>query len=113
MCVTCRKARTSTASRGVRLLQTYGIDLDDYEAMLAAQGGGCAICGRKPRYNLDVDHDHATGMVRGLLCKLDNRRLLPAARDSVETLEAAIQYLKYPPAIYALAGPHYVPEAKA
>lgn len=55
--------------RNNELVRRYGITLADYVAMLRAQGGGCAICGQKPtRRNLAVDHDHATGKVRGLLC---------------------------------------------
>jgi hypothetical protein len=53
-----------------------GITDDDYEALLAAQGGGCAICGNPPKTRrLHVDHDHKTGKVRGLLCHRCNRAL--------------------------------------
>lgn len=41
--------------------------------MLAEQGGGCAICGREAGSQaLDVDHNHTTGKVRGLLCRRCN-----------------------------------------
>jgi Recombination endonuclease VII len=47
----------------------YGITPDQYQALLTAQGGGCAICGAAPgKRRLHVDHDHATGTVRGVLC---------------------------------------------
>jgi hypothetical protein len=53
-----------------------GVSDADYEALLAAQGGGCAICGNPPKTRrLDVDHDHKTGKVRGLLCHRCNRAL--------------------------------------
>jgi hypothetical protein len=53
-----------------------GVSDEDYAAMLEAQGGGCAICGAKPKTRrLHVDHDHATGKVRGLLCHRCNRAL--------------------------------------
>lgn len=53
-----------------------GLTIEDYDRMLAAQGGGCAICGTTPKTRrLDTDHDHATGAVRGLLCHRCNRAL--------------------------------------
>lgn len=56
--------------RAYRLQYTYGITLADYRRMLHWQGGKCAICRRSPPKGkrLYVDHDHATGAVRGLLC---------------------------------------------
>jgi hypothetical protein len=57
-------------NRDAHLRRTFGITLEDFDAMLAAQGGGCAICGRPAPEgsSLHVDHDHETGVVRGLLC---------------------------------------------
>jgi len=58
------------------LIANYGITIEDYDAMLAAQGGGCAICHTPPRSKrLHVDHDHADGRVRGLLCYHCNRTI--------------------------------------
>jgi hypothetical protein len=108
-CSTCRRKSRSGATRGVRLVQTYGISTEDYELMLAYQNGACAICRRTPRYHMDVDHCHKTGAIRGLLCKLCNRRLLPAARDDVPTLFRAVDYLQRPPASDALGRPATVP----
>lgn len=49
---------------------------DEYETRLESQGGVCAICGNPPaKRKLSVDHDHATGLVRGLLCFRCNRAL--------------------------------------
>ena len=49
---------------------------DEYEAMLEAQGGVCAICKEKPKGSrLSVDHVHGTDQVRGLLCNLCNPAL--------------------------------------
>ena len=53
-----------------------GVGDDEYEWMLAEQGGVCAICGSPPKSRrLHVDHDHKTGAVRGLLCFRCNRAL--------------------------------------
>ena len=91
----CQKKRARATAKNRRLVETYGITLADYSALLSSQGNACAICGRTPRYALDVDHDHKTGLIRGLCCKMCNRHLLPAARDSLTTLMAAHVYLEY------------------
>ena len=58
-------------------IRMYGIDVPDYERILEEQGGGCYICGKQPepKRALDIDHDHKTGKVRGLLCSNHNRGL--------------------------------------
>jgi hypothetical protein len=75
--------------------RTYGLSADEVDAMLASQGGGCAICGRLPDRlgSLHLDHDHATGTLRGLLC-VDCNHGLGKFRDDVELLAAAIEYLR-------------------
>ncbi len=77
------------------LKKTYGISIEQYEAMFANQGERCAIClGTEPRTTKSwhVDHDHVTGTVRGILCSPCNL-LLGIARDRVVILEGAIRYL--------------------
>lgn len=49
----------------------YGVSLPDFEKMVAAQNGKCAICGKVPK-KLCVDHCHTTNKVRGLLCRKCN-----------------------------------------
>lgn len=55
----------------------YGITLEQYNAMRAAQNGCCAICGITPteKRQLHVDHCHSTGRVRALLCSPCNTQL--------------------------------------
>lgn len=75
----------------------YGISLADYRAICAAQGGRCAICEQVPygtgkSATLHVDHDHVSGLVRGLLCDSCNRAIgLLGERLSV--LQRAMHYL--------------------
>jgi len=69
-----------------------GLTIEQYDAMLASQGGGCAICGATPKTRrLDTDHDHRTGQIRGLLCHRCNRAL-PSWVDAV-WLDLASRYL--------------------
>ena len=76
----------------------YGLELGEYEKLLAGQGGVCYICKRPPyKVRLSVDHDHKTGITRGLLCMRCNR-LLGWVRDDANVLESAAEYLKDPPA---------------
>lgn len=75
----------------------FGITLSDFNDMLSAQDGGCAICGqtqtRPGTKYLAVDHCHTTGKIRGLLCDRCNRGL-GFFKDSPELLVAAAEYLK-------------------
>lgn len=59
------------------LRREYGITLEQYLAMLAAQGGTCAICETAPteKKHLHVDHCHESGRVRALLCGACNTQL--------------------------------------
>lgn len=111
VCTPCQKSQRRIAARSAHLMKTYGITWEQYQAVLEQQGFRCAICWRVPKYSMDVDHDHKTGLVRGLLCKVCNRHLLPAAKDDTLTLEQAMHYLRYPPAIMTL-GEVRVPSAQ-
>lgn len=78
-----------------RLREKYGLELEEYEALVAAQNGVCAICKGPPLEStgrLSVDHCHDTGVVRGLLCATCNAGLGHFQDDSVR-LVAALQYI--------------------
>lgn len=83
-------------------MSQYGITPEEYDALLAAQGGVCAICGGDEaashgrtgtKFRLCVDHDHESGQVRGLLCQKCNRSI-GLMSDNVELLRKAIDYLE-------------------
>lgn len=88
------------AQRHYGLKRYYGLSVAEYAEMFKAQDGKCAICRQpelgKDRYGnirpLAVDHCHGSGRVRELLCYACNS-MLGQARDSKETLQAAIAYL--------------------
>jgi hypothetical protein len=81
--------------RETNLRHRYGIGISEYEELLNRQDFKCATCetqhtNKKP---LHVDHEHATGKIRGLLCGSCNRAL-GLFKDSQENLHKAIAYLK-------------------
>lgn len=83
------------SSANTKLKRRFGITIEQYEEMLAAQGGKCAICGATESYmkhGLAVDHCHATGQVRALLCKGCNIGI-GNLRDSAELCARAARYL--------------------
>jgi hypothetical protein len=87
-------ARNRDHSRARRRFHDYGISPHEVEKMLSAQGSCCAICGAAISLKTaHVDHDHATEIVRGLLCGPCNRGL-GIFHDSVDALAAAIKYLQ-------------------
>jgi hypothetical protein len=105
-CRACSSAKTHAAM----VAKTYGLEAGDYEALLAAQGGRCAICRARPKSKrLAVDHDHKTGAVRGLLCSRCNHELMGSAWDSLAIASALWHYMNTPPA----TGTWVVPEKQA
>lgn len=97
----CRKYRAvkADAIRDNELFRKYGITLEQYDAMFEIQGGVCAICGKPETAELNgvpkrlaVDHDHTTGLARGLLCGHCNVGL-GALGDDPCVLVAATNYL--------------------
>ena len=73
----------------------YGLEPGDYERMYKEQGGTCAICQRATgkTKKLAVDHDHDTGLVRGLLCGPCNSMVV-YFRNSPEAFDRAALYLR-------------------
>ena len=91
---TCKACDTKRA-RKYALKRTFGISLQDWDALYRAQGGGCAICGvpcEPDGRRLSVDHDHDTGQIRGLLCSGCNTGI-GLLREDPDVLLAAIHYL--------------------
>lgn len=98
-----KDCKTFQGNRERRYQRLFGLAIVDYDRMLKEQGGGCAICqttspngvGESGRhlYYFAVDHCHATGKVRGLLCNRCNRALGMFQDDEV-LLQKAIGYLK-------------------
>jgi hypothetical protein len=89
--------RTRSKTRERHLIRKYGITLADYEVMLKTQHGKCAIC-KAPESDqfkqvFHVDHCHASGRIRGLLCRGCNH-MLGVVADNTEILQQAISYLK-------------------
>lgn len=78
--------------RGYKLKFHYGITLADEARMLSSQGGLCASC-RDTLATHHVDHCHATGKVRGLLCAKCNKGL-GLFLDDPARLRAAAEYLE-------------------
>ena len=106
ICAVCRSTRVraynadKAAARRIvhdrnRIKTSYGISLEQVQTMHDSQNGVCAICS-KPEPGklgkLHIDHCHATGVVRGLLCHKCNL-MLGHANDDTETLSKAISYL--------------------
>jgi hypothetical protein len=70
----------------------YGLSQHQYREMLSKQQGLCAICGDLMK-KINVDHDHKTGKVRGLLCFTCNS-MLGCSKDNQNLLSAGVAYLQ-------------------
>lgn len=104
-----RPSRSPLVGRSATLRRKYGVTHADYERMLAAQRGKCAICGdSKPGTAsgyFHVDHDHGSKVVRGLLCRPCNT-MLGFGRDDPARLRAGAAYIEHfaVPLFRAVAG---------
>ena len=101
------RSAASQKNRAWRLRTKYGLTVEDFDQMLAAQGGVCAICGNPPKPDgvraasrLHPDHDHVTNRNRDLLCLScnvgvghfrDDPALMRAAAEYIERHRAAVR----------------------
>jgi hypothetical protein len=93
---------TLITSRAKRLWDLYRLTEADYDQILNHQNGVCAISGRLPgATRLHTDHDHQTGLIRGLLSPFINKGLA-YFEDDPYLLRQAADYLENPPAVAAL-----------
>lgn len=88
---------TALMYRRYQIKKRYGLTVADLDAMLVRQGGGCAICASTTSKNhhnrLVIDHDHHTGLVRGILCDRCNI-VLGRVHDDERLLRQMIKYLR-------------------
>lgn len=91
--------RHAAYRRKHHLKQFFNMTEEAYEELLIKQGGVCAICktddpgNRHKTKNLNVDHDHSSGKIRGLLCTSCNHAL-GKFKDDPLIIEAAVEYLR-------------------
>ena len=88
------KAKNNVRNR--HLKRVFGITQDEYLKMLSSQNERCAICEKHYSYQnrrLDIDHDHETGKIRGLLCNPCNRAIGRFEHNTM-LMKKAINYLK-------------------
>ncbi len=103
LCKLCRKIR-SKAQRRKQVAKIYGMTEDDYYELLDFQGNKCAICGQQEtnksnvggKRHMSIDHNHETGVVRGILCSKCNS-MLGYARDNPEILRKGADFVEAEP----------------
>lgn len=79
--------------RDRQYMTMYGITLDQYNGLVELQNGVCRLCGAVEKKKLSVDHDHLTGVVRGLLCNKCNTAI-GMLGDTAEALLRVVDYIK-------------------
>jgi hypothetical protein len=93
------KERLKVARRRHKLKADYGMTVEQYNQLLEFQNHSCAICKTPFKANgshnekAHIDHCHASGVVRGLLCGFCNMGL-GKLKDSIHVLESALKYLR-------------------
>jgi hypothetical protein len=99
-CKPCFTEYSRSHVKAISWRKHYGISQDEYWRLYEAQGGVCAICGQPETRihkgtpaHMQVDHDHETGAIRGLLCGSCNTAL-GRFRDNPGLLQRALDYLR-------------------
>src|ERR1035437_797460 len=88
--------QSKESRRRAKLKAEYKITPEEYDTLFINQHGRCWTCGihqSELKQSLGIDHCHTTGIVRGLLCQPCNL-MLGGAKDSIMTLQKAIEYLQ-------------------
>jgi hypothetical protein len=83
--------------RAAKQKKAHGVTPEFYSKMIATQHGRCAICGRDlstlPPKKVHIDHDHKTGIVRGILCHWCNLGI-GKFKDDPSALRRAFAYIR-------------------
>jgi len=104
-CKKCQQVKDATRIRKYdyyqmkrnKLATLYGLSPIEAEKLFKAAGDCCQICGG--RKQLQIDHSHQTGTVRGVLCHQCNSAI-GMFKDSLENLIKATQYLRQAPTAF-------------
>lgn len=114
MLSTSSQTRASRLARDKRLQAQFNISADEWDVILAFQNGVCAKCKEKFTKSgknkgkpkpLHTDHDHKSGLTRGILCAGCNRKM--PAWMTIEWLQETLEYMTNPPAVQALGEERY------
>ncbi|MHA1410550.1 MAG: endonuclease VII domain-containing protein [Candidatus Odinarchaeia archaeon] len=76
-----------------KIKNKFGVTMEEYDKILREQKEKCAICGKKPKMRLSIDHNHKTGKVRGLLCYNCNAGI-GMFREDTSLMKKAIKYME-------------------
>ncbi len=89
------REKVSTSHRRNMLWMHYKLTPDQYDSILKDQGSVCAICKSttSSKKRMHVDHDHATGQIRGILCTRCNFAI-GCLKDEPLLIEAALKYVQ-------------------
>lgn len=87
------KFKAAISSRKSYLKKAWGINLDEFNALVDKQNGLCGICQIKADI-FHIDHNHQTGKIRSLLCSNCNRGI-GYLKESPVILQSAINYINH------------------